>query len=177
MPTWDLLLSPPSISSKRTHSYRMSAYTPHRRSLRLMIKNGDTIPSAYPLQLTPQQQHIKLSYQLREMKMAQPAHSAPRDNHLPYMKSFLNLMTDTPRKNCKLRVMKDMFYSLGGPSQCLLSHEKFRDTVIAKIKELDEELHTERENRYVRDFYFAAYYLIMTIQRITANKNIITFKQ
>ena len=114
--------------------------------------------------MTPQEQHIKVTYQIREMQMNQPFDDAPTEVHVDYVKKWLSLISETERRNCKLRLIAEMFMYLSYNGKNLLHKTKFRETVMAKMKAVDEKLCKEPEDYAVRRFYNAAIRLKYTIE-------------
>lgn len=152
---------------------------PLRRSPRLMEKTRASIPQTpvpVPVpELTPQQQHIKITYALKEIENARPEPSAPRNEHAAHIKKYLNLCEQMKHKNCKIRVITQMFWDLASDCQSLLEIVKFRDVVVEKMLEIDNELYVT-STPYSREFYWAAWDLKRKIEILRGKPHSILFK-
>lgn len=146
---------------------------PLRRSPRLLelakksqIENMAVSP---PATLTPQQQHIVTSYIIRDMAKIRPSYDAPKDAHVAYAKKWLDHMGSITWKNCKIRLINELFWYLNSVGRVLLSQNlKFRETVMAKIAELDETLYKMPDSIYKTDFYYIAAPLVLTIEMLSS---------
>jgi hypothetical protein len=126
--------------------------------------------------MTPQEQHIKVTYQIREMRAAEPPRESPKADHVAHTQKWLALLDETERRNCQLRLVAEMFYYLANKGTVLLHNTKFRDTVIAKMKEIDEMLCNKPEDYAVRQFYNAAEALKYKIALILGQYHTFTLK-
>lgn len=114
--------------------------------------------------MNPQEQHIKVTYQIRDMKDKAPMRDAPKSEHVAHTQKWLTIISETERMNCQLRLLAEMFYYLADSATILLHNDKFRDTVVAKMKEIDGELSQRFENYATRRFYNAAEHLKYVIE-------------
>jgi hypothetical protein len=109
--------------------------------------------------MNPQQQHIKVTYQIRDMKDEVPLRGAPKSEHVAHLQKWLTIINEAERRNCRLRLIAEMFHYLADSATVLLESTKFRDAVIAKMKEMDEEVVRLGETYAIRKFYDAAEHL------------------
>jgi hypothetical protein len=149
------------------------APVPLRRSPRLLelAKKSqiENMPVFIPATLTPQQEHIETSYIIRDMGKIIPSRDAPKEVHAAYAKKWLNHMESITWKNCKIRLINELFWYLNSVGRILLSQNvKFRETVMAKIAELDESIYRMPDSRYKTDFYYTTAPLVMTIEMFSS---------
>jgi hypothetical protein len=114
--------------------------------------------------MNPQQQHIKVTYQIRDMKNKAPLRDAPKSEHIAHIQKWIANINETERRNCRLRLIAEMFYYLADSATALLHNDKFRESVVAKMKEIDEELCHHGETYATRKFYNAAEHLKYIIE-------------
>ena len=150
-----------------------------RRSPRLLEKearlNGPQPAYAAYIRLTPQQDHIKTTYLLKEMYTMRPAEDAGVDRHREHTKKYLDICEKATYKNCKIRIITQLFYYLAGNGKKILEYERFRTVVVEKMLEIDDQL-WNAGTRYSNDFYGSAWYLKHTIENITGKPHTIKFK-
>jgi hypothetical protein len=152
-----------------------SSAAPLRRSPRLLelAKKSqiENMPVFIPAKatLTPQQEHIQVSYIIRDMVKIRPLYEAPKEVHAAYARKWLDHMAQMTWKNTKIRLINELFWYLNSVGRVLLSQNvKFRETVMAKIAELDESIYRMPDSRYKTDFYYTAAPLVMTIEMLSS---------
>jgi hypothetical protein len=125
--------------------------------------------------MTPQEQ-CKARYQIREMRDTEPPRESPKADHVKHTQKWLTIIGETEGRNCRLRLIAEMYYYLAEVGTVLLHNIKFRDTVIAKMKEIDDMLYNKPEDYEVRQFYNAAEALKYKIALILGQYHTFTLK-
>lgn len=96
-----------------------------------------------------------------------PANAEEKRLACEFTRYYLNLIEKTPTRTMRIYYSAQLFYEIARQPILVAQHKKFRDTVITKMAELENELYNGARTEYTDDMHDALHEMDLVLGDIT----------